>query len=71
MQEEENRLRVSLVNTVRSFSLGFTIYYSIGGEMYKIPSPSFSGVLVFGFLLLSRAPQQSMSGHVCRACSTV
>jgi len=54
MQEGKYRLWVSLFNTVRSFSLGF--FMSAVGKMYKIPSPSFSGVLVS--LLPARAPQR-------------
>lgn len=56
MREEDNTLGLLLVNTVRSFSLGF--FMVVRGEMHKIPFPSFSGFLIFGFLLLSRAPQQ-------------
>lgn len=33
-------------------------FMGVKGEMCKIPSPSFSVVLIFGFLLLNRAPQQ-------------
>lgn len=63
MQEEENRLGVSLMNTVRSFSLGFTVH-----GCWRRNAQNSTSILQWGSCIWLPAPKLGSTAVCVRAC---